>query len=313
MIDRLRKIYPSLLLYGEDIDTLDSDYKWFSDEENTRVLGIHESELAPKDIALLSAFLLPHNAKFPLPTKEEKQWQQAIRSAETPPGSENRISAPFRFTYFSFNKNQITPVFFKAALQELFEKQILILWDSETEGILVEKKEAADDGVSYGQIVDLLMSDLYVKIRFFSGPFRQSTEAVHAYYRTVKNTAVKVFAHSDKAAMTYADAVPHLMVAAASKELRQEIGQTVLQEYISDRETLEMIEVLVRCNLNISESAKELHLHRNSLQYRLDRFSEKTGIDIRQFHQAMAVYLALLAKRQGGQQHPPGNLHEDGG
>jgi DNA-binding PucR family transcriptional regulator len=60
---------------------------------------------------------------------------------------------------------------------------------------------------------------------------------------------------------------------------------------------LKMLETFVQCNLNISETAKELYMHRNSLQYRLDRFLEKTGIDVRQFQHAMPVYLAMLARK----------------
>jgi DNA-binding PucR family transcriptional regulator len=34
--------------------------------------------------------------------------------------------------------------------------------------------------------------------------------------------------------------------------------------------------------LNASLTAKRLFIHRNSLQYRIDKFIERTGIDIRQ-------------------------------
>ncbi|WP_232787093.1 helix-turn-helix domain-containing protein [Planococcus sp. MB-3u-03] len=42
-------------------------------------------------------------------------------------------------------------------------------------------------------------------------------------------------------------------------------------------------------------------MHRNSLQYRLDRFHENTGIDVRKFEHAMAVYLAILIKSKCAQ------------
>ncbi|MCY8607352.1 helix-turn-helix domain-containing protein, partial [Bacillus sonorensis] len=49
----------------------------------------------------------------------------------------------------------------------------------------------------------------------------------------------------------------------------------------------------MQCNLNASLTAKRLFIHRNSLQYRIDRFIEKTGIDIRQFEEAAAVYFII--------------------
>ena len=74
-------------------------------------------------------------------------------------------------------------------------------------------------------------------------------------------------------------------------------GKLFYKNTSNDEETLKMIETFVQCNSNISETAKVLHMHRNSLQYRLDRFFEKTGIDVRKFHHAMTVYLALLARK----------------
>jgi DNA-binding PucR family transcriptional regulator len=38
-------------------------------------------------------------------------------------------------------------------------------------------------------------------------------------------------------------------------------------------------------------------MHRNSLQYRIDKFIEKTGIDIKHFKGAVAVYLAILLQQ----------------
>jgi DNA-binding PucR family transcriptional regulator len=55
-------------------------------------------------------------------------------------------------------------------------------------------------------------------------------------------------------------------------------------------------------NLNVSEAAKKLYIHRNSMQYRLEKFSERTGLDIRKFDDAVNIHLAILAL---------GNLHNN--
>jgi DNA-binding PucR family transcriptional regulator len=46
--------------------------------------------------------------------------------------------------------------------------------------------------------------------------------------------------------------------------------------------------------MNVSLAAKKLYLHRNTLQYRVDKFIEKTGIDIKHFGNAVSIYLALM-------------------
>lgn len=53
-----------------------------------------------------------------------------------------------------------------------------------------------------------------------------------------------------------------------------------------DNEMIKTIEVFFNCGLNLSEGAKELYIHRNTLIYRLDKVEKYTGFDIRDFNQA---------------------------
>ncbi|MCZ2258457.1 PucR family transcriptional regulator [Sporosarcina sp. G11-34] len=296
MISQLRKIYPSLLIYAEGTDNLNHHYKWFVTDANV-VIGIHEKEVTPKDSLLLATFLSPYSIEFPILTAEEQRWQKVIHITEPNAEMVFTLDNPYRFIYFSINKNQITPILFKSAIQELFGKQVPILWENEHQGIIIEELSTHEESTSYEQIIDILMSDLYVKIKFYVGPFQKDLKDVNQYYQSITGATKKVFTYSNKTVVTYIDAVPYLLIDQTEQGIRKKMSETVLQEYINDAETLKMIETFVQCNLNISETAKELHMHRNSLQYRLDRFLEKTGIDIRQFHQAMTVYLALLARK----------------
>ena len=47
-----------------------------------------------------------------------------------------------------------------------------------------------------------------------------------------------------------------------------------------DNEMIRTIEVFFKCGLNLSESAKELYIHRNTLIYRLDKIQKVTSYDI---------------------------------
>ncbi|WP_069648902.1 PucR family transcriptional regulator [Caloranaerobacter ferrireducens] len=48
------------------------------------------------------------------------------------------------------------------------------------------------------------------------------------------------------------------------------------------------------CNLNISETARKLYIHRNTLIYRLDKIQKDTGFNLRIFSDALEFYLLLL-------------------
>ena len=47
-------------------------------------------------------------------------------------------------------------------------------------------------------------------------------------------------------------------------------------------------------NLNISETARQLYVHRNTLVYRLERLEKTIGLDIRRFDDAMTFKIAMM-------------------
>ncbi|WP_027632490.1 PucR family transcriptional regulator [Clostridium hydrogeniformans] len=61
-----------------------------------------------------------------------------------------------------------------------------------------------------------------------------------------------------------------------------------------DEEMINTIEEFISCNLNISEAAKNLYIHRNTLIYRLDKIAKDTGYDIRNFKEATIFTIAFL-------------------
>jgi sugar diacid utilization regulator len=61
-----------------------------------------------------------------------------------------------------------------------------------------------------------------------------------------------------------------------------------------DPETMTTLEHFFRIDCNVSETAKKLYIHRNTLLYRLDKFKQETGLDVRTFNDAVLVKIALL-------------------
>lgn len=294
MIKKLREIFSSLIVYHDEMNHFDPNFKWFITTEQD-IIGIHKNELTTKDTSLLSALLIPFDIDFPVPTDNEKKWEHILHKDATDPLIQ--LTHRYRFVYFSIKENQIKPTVFKDAIQELFSEDIPILWITNHQGIIVEEHEVNRESISYEHIIDILMSDLYINIKFFVGPFQKELNHIKSYYEHIVKGAEIAFIYSKKSVVTFPEVVPFLFANQMDPQLKSNITNIVLQDFINDSETLKMIEVFVQCNLNISETAKELYMHRNSLQYRLDRFYEKTSIDIRQFQNAMTVYLALIANK----------------
>ncbi len=61
-----------------------------------------------------------------------------------------------------------------------------------------------------------------------------------------------------------------------------------------DEETLITINKFFENNLNVSETARQLFVHRNTLVYRLEKLEKSTGLDIRSFEDALTFKIALM-------------------
>ncbi|MCZ8522175.1 MULTISPECIES: PucR family transcriptional regulator [Paenibacillus] len=61
-----------------------------------------------------------------------------------------------------------------------------------------------------------------------------------------------------------------------------------------DPETMTTLEQFFLLDCNVSETAKKLYIHRNTLLYRLDKFKQETGLDVRTFNNAVLVKIAML-------------------
>lgn len=64
-----------------------------------------------------------------------------------------------------------------------------------------------------------------------------------------------------------------------------------------DRETLMTIQCFFENNLNVSETSRRLFVHRNTLVYRLEKIRKITGLDLREFDNAITLKVALMVKK----------------
>lgn len=61
-----------------------------------------------------------------------------------------------------------------------------------------------------------------------------------------------------------------------------------------DEETLITIKTFFENNLNLSETSRQLYVHRNTLVYRFEKLQKKFGLDIRTFEDALTFKLAMM-------------------
>lgn len=66
-----------------------------------------------------------------------------------------------------------------------------------------------------------------------------------------------------------------------------------------NEEMLHTIQMFFEKDLNLSDTARQLYIHRNTLVYRLDKVQRQTGLDLRKFDDAVTFKLLLLLGKSG--------------
>ncbi len=86
------------------------------------------------------------------------------------------------------------------------------------------------------------------------------------------------------------------LMAEIPAENRKAWTLSVLPEQVNrllTAEIKETVQAFFQNDLNLSTTARQLYVHRNTLTYRLDRIRRETGLDLRKFHDAVVFQLAM--------------------
>ena len=82
------------------------------------------------------------------------------------------------------------------------------------------------------------------------------------------------------------------------QKLESFIEETITSDIYDqiDDETIKTMQAFFENNLNISETARKLYLHRNTLVYRIEKFNKLTGLDVQKFESAVLFHTICQIK-----------------
>jgi len=91
--------------------------------------------------------------------------------------------------------------------------------------------------------------------------------------------------------MSLMDGLPFGTYTVAKAILWHYHRQSLAIRLLVDDQDVTTVDSFLIHHQTIQETADDLFVHRNTLQYRLDRFYQKTGLQVRQFEDALAYYI----------------------
>lgn len=85
-----------------------------------------------------------------------------------------------------------------------------------------------------------------------------------------------------------------ITLANTSQDRKAELAHQILSPLLRDDQLFKTVQAFLACGLNLTEAAEKLHIHRNTLIYRLDKTKKLINLDPRHFDDALQIKLGLM-------------------
>lgn len=163
----------------------------------------------------------------------------------------------------------------------------------------IADKNASENMITEARtIVDMINTEVMVRVRVAYGRICQNLgELTEAFNEAVYALEIGRVFYSNVTCLDFS----RLGIGRLIGQLPEEVCRLFLREVFGDgspddfdEETKQVINAFFENNLNISETARKLYLHRNTLVYRLEKLHQTTGLDLRRFDHAMELKLAMM-------------------
>ena len=172
------------------------------------------------------------------------------------------------------------------------EKDVILIKTLEDASIETELEQTA------GMLVDMMNTEAMTRVRVAYGTVVNEIKQVSQSYKEAKMALdVGKILYEEKEIVAYST----LGIGRLIYQLQPSLCETFLHEIFGndipdhlDDETLVTINKFFENNLNVSETSRQLFVHRNTLVYRIEKLQKATGLDIRVFDDAITFKIALM-------------------
>lgn len=147
-------------------------------------------------------------------------------------------------------------------------------------------------------LVDMLNTEAMITVHVSYGTMVEEIKDVSRSYKEAKMAldVGKIF-YSDRNVIAYSSLgigrlIYQLPMPLCKMFIREIFGENTPDEF--DEETIATINKFFENSLNVSETSRQLYIHRNTLVYRLDKLQKGTNLDLRVFDDAITFKIALM-------------------
>jgi len=150
-----------------------------------------------------------------------------------------------------------------------------------------------------GSLADNLHTEAMIRVRVgYGNVVKQLPEIAESYQEARMALEVGRVFYAELDTISYGKLgigrlIYQLPMSLCQMFIKEVFGDTI-PDILDDEEAMSTINKFFENSLNISETARQLYVHRNTLVYRLERIEKAIGLDIRTFEDAMTFRIAVM-------------------
>lgn len=136
-----------------------------------------------------------------------------------------------------------------------------------------------------------IKKELNMEVFIGAGTVENEPYQLHRSYHAARKALL--VSKKQKVTTFYDQLTLEIALTEITEETRKIVVQRVLGNIIHDHELLETLKAYLMNNCSIKETAAVLHVHINTLHYRLKRINELTGLSLKDTENLVSFYLSL--------------------
>lgn len=294
-MNQIQMIYPDAIISKEHPSDNISLYHYFRNHQDQSWILIPKNSIGQKELELLS-ILYEHVEKSADSSMSlhSKEWYDFLFSDGPVPVQQSQKEV--RFIHFFMDNQQLEREEVESAIKGFLPDHAIILWEFDNRGIIIEENSPVSlSEKEYQMMSETFEADFFAKTIFFIGKFHELSAKTPSLLKQDKEFFdFSLSFLSNERMLSFEKVFPSYLAQHFRVEIIGKMDNALLKIFKDDPEMHITIKSFLENNLNASMTAKQLYIHRNTLQYRLDKFTEKTGIHLKDFHSAFTVFLASL-------------------
>ena len=298
MIDKIKTLFGSESVSVTPDESTYMDYSWFS-TENQEIFGIKKNSISEEQNNLLECLFTKLESDTILMPSEQSEWFQYLflRKGHNPFSFETEVSLPTSIRFIHFYSNQLfsNKNEFEEAINAFFHKEVIVVWNSAKEGVIIEKIIDQPFNKEFLEhMQEIIAADLYHDVTFFVGKRYSPLANLNLYFDIEHQCFKKALSvKKQKNILWFSKEMLYFILSFLPDDLQKELPNLFLNDMKIDDPILSTVKIFLQQNLNVTATSKKAFLHRNTVQYRLDKFSEQTGIDLKHFEDGLVIFLAI--------------------